>query len=71
MPDMDEGYVGKLTAPFCRYTDTATECTELVADVEPEVEAGVGEFPHTVDTMGTVGFSKNILKAHLKEEGVI
>ena len=63
---MPEGDVGELTAPLGGDADTTTEGTELVADVFPEVEASVGKFPNTVNTMDTGWFRQHIFKINLK-----
>ena len=56
-PDMDKGDVGKFTAPLSCDTHAATRGHDEVADFLPEVKAGVGEFPDTVDTVGTIRLS--------------
>lgn len=65
---MIEGYVGELTAPLGGYTYTVKKCGDLVAEILPEVEAGKGELPDAVYTMGALGFGKHIFELALQEQ---
>lgn len=65
-PDVIERNIGKFATPFGCYADSVEESGEFVAKVFPEVEAGVGEFPDTVDTVCTLRFGKHIFKCALK-----
>jgi len=56
-PDMVEGDVSELAAPLRGDADAAEQRGQLVAAAFPQVEAGVGELPYTVDTVGTIGLS--------------
>ena len=56
IPDVPERDIGELAAPLCGNTYTVEKGGELVAEVLPEVEAEVGEFPDTFDTVDTTGF---------------
>jgi len=62
VPYMIEGNSGKLTAPSTGDANTKAECQKLVATSLAEVEACVGDFPHAVNGVGTVRFSKYIFK---------
>ena len=66
-PDVVEGDERKLTPPLSGYTDTTEDSGQLVAETFPEVEAGVGEFPDTVDTVGSIRLCQYILKPALKK----
>ena len=52
---MIEGNIGEFTPPLSGDARTVEKCTDLIADVLPEVEAEVGEFPDTVNTVGPLG----------------
>jgi len=56
-PDVCEGDVGELTAELSGDADTTAESGDLVAQTEPEVEAGVGEFPDAVDGVSALGLT--------------
>jgi len=66
VPDVVECDLGELAAPLGSDADTAAEGGDLVAETEPEVEAGVREFPHAVDGAGTLGLTKNLLELDLQ-----
>jgi len=66
VPDVVECDLGELAAPLGGDADTAAEGGDLVAETEPEVEAGVREFPHAVDGAGTLGLTKNLLELDLQ-----
>lgn len=62
VPDVVEGDVGKLTAPLCGDAATETQGQKFVAEVFPEVKAGVGQFPDAVNTVGTVRLAENVVE---------
>jgi len=66
VPDMDEGDVSKLHAPFTGDADTTTEGHELVAETLAQVEAGVSVLPDTVHGVSALGLSEDILEGDLK-----
>ena len=55
-PDVVECHLGKFTSPSHSDADSTACCAEVVAEGLPEVEAFVGEFPHTVKRLGVVRF---------------
>ena len=66
---MVESDVGKLATPLGGDTATETQGQQLVAKVLPELEAAIGEFPHAVDTVGAIRFTKDIVEEQsLKSE---
>ena len=65
-PDVVEGNICKFTSPFGGNTDTIAKSCKLITDADPHVKAGVGEFPDTVNTVDTLGLSKDIFKLDLK-----
>jgi len=65
-PDVPESDVGELTAPLSGDADTAAEGHEHVADIFPAVEAFVGELPHAVHGVGSLGLGEEILESDLK-----
>lgn len=62
VPDVVEGDVGKLTAPLCGDAATEAQGQQFVAEVFPEVKAGVGQFPDAVNTVGTVRLTENVVE---------
>jgi len=62
VPDVGEGNVGELTAPFCSNTDATAKGHDGVAKVLAAVEAFVGVAPHTVHGVGSFGLSQDIFK---------
>lgn len=67
-PNVIERYISKFTSPFGCNADSVEKGGEFVAKVFPEVEASVGEFPNTVDTVCTLRLGKHIFKCALKLE---
>ena len=63
---MIEGNISEFTAPFRSYTDPTEKRCDLVAKALPEVKAGVGEFPDTVNTVGAFRFCDHIFPLTLK-----
>ena len=59
---MIESDVGKLATPLGGDTATEEQGHQFVAKVLPELEAAIGEFPHAVDTVGAIRFTKNIVE---------
>ena len=59
---MIESDVGKLATPLGGDTATETQGQQFVAEVLPELEAAIGEFPHAVDTVGAIRLAKDIVK---------
>ena len=59
---MIESDVGKLATPLGGDTATETQGQQFVAKVLPEFEATIGEFPHAVDTVGAIRFTKDIVE---------
>ena len=67
---MVESNFRKLASPLGGYADATTESGELVADVFPECETGVGELPDTINTVYAIGLCYDVLKVDctLKKE---
>ena len=65
-PDVVEGNICEFTSPFGGNTYTIAESCKLITDADPHVKAGVGEFPDTVNTVDTLGLSKDIFELDLK-----
>lgn len=61
-PDVGERHVGELATPLRGIADTTEQRLNLVAETFPEVKAGVGQFPHAINAVGTFRFGKDILK---------
>lgn len=54
---MVEGGKSELASPLRRQADTTKNGSDLVTEAFPKIEAGVRQFPDTVDTVGTLRFS--------------
>ena len=65
LPDVTEGNAGKVAAPADGMRDATQCCQDQVAQHFAQVEALVGELPHTVQGMGVVRLSQNLFKRHL------
>lgn len=68
VPDVIEGNTGKFATPFSRNTYSTEESRNFVAKSEPTIEAGIGQFPDTVDTANSLGFCQHILELDLELE---
>jgi len=66
VPDVDEGDMGELAAPFHSDTDAAAEGHDGVAKVLAAVEASVGVLPHAVHGVGSFGLSQDIFETDLQ-----
>jgi len=66
VPDVDEGDMGELAAPFHGDADSTAEGHDGVAKVLAAVEASVGVLPHAVHGVGTLGFCQDIFKCDLQ-----
>ena len=67
-PDVCEGDVGKLTAPFHGDADTTAEGHDGVAKLLPALETFVGVFPDTVHRPDLFWLTEDVLKANLMGE---
>lgn len=63
---MVEGGVCKITTPLGGDTDTEEGSGDNVAKLLPQCEAGVGQLPDTVDTVGTIRLSQHIFEVTLQ-----
>ena len=59
---MVESDVGKLASPFGGDTATEKQGQQFVTHVLPELEAAIGQFPHAVDTVGSIRLAKDIVE---------
>ena len=62
VPYMVESDVGKFATPLGGDTATEKQGQQFVAKVLPELEAAIGQFPHAVDTVGAIRFTKDIVE---------
>jgi len=65
VPHVVEGDEGKLSSPFHGDTDSKEESKELVAAVLTAVEAAVRALPHTVEGVGAIRLTENIVESNL------
>jgi len=69
-PDVGEGNTSKLTAPVDGDADAAAGGHDDIADVLPELEAFVAEFPHTVNASDPLRLSKDLLKGYRSQMSI-
>jgi len=65
VPDVDEGDVAKLTTPLHGDADAIEEGEDHVGEVLTAVEAFVGQAPHAVHRVGTLGLGEDIFERDL------
>merc|ERR1711993_233586 len=65
-PDVCEGDVGELTAPFHGDADTTAEGHDGVAKLLPALETFVGVFPDTFHRPDVFWLTEDVLKANLQ-----
>ena len=65
-PDMIKRRGSKVASPVQGYTHPTAERGQLVTEIFTAFETGVTELPNTVDGMGAIGFSKDLLETYLK-----
>ena len=65
-PHVVEGDLCELTTPLHGNTDTVPQGDPFVGDTEPQVEAAMGTFPDTVNTVGAFGLSENVFECDLE-----
>jgi len=66
VPDVDEGDVSKLHAPFHGDADSVQQGVDHVAEVLAAVEAAVGVAPHAVHRADALRLRKDVLEPDLK-----
>lgn len=65
VPDVVEGDDGELEAPAEGAGYAAEDGQEVVAASLAAVEAAVGQLPHAVDGVTSIGFSQDVFETHL------
>jgi len=65
VPDVNEGNVAELAAPLHGDADAVEEGEDHVGEVFTAVEAFVGQAPHAVHRVGTLGLGEDILERDL------
>jgi len=70
VPDVGKGNEGELTAPVDSDADATQGGHDDVADVLPEFEAFVAEFPHTVNASDPLRLSKDLLKGYRSQMSI-
>ena len=65
-PHMHESDHGKLASPADGQRDSTDGCQQLVAAALATVETLVGAVPHTLDGVGAIWFTQNLVKADLE-----
>jgi len=65
-PDVHEGDIGELAAPFHGYTDTTARRHDGVTQALPTVKATEGELPDTINTSDVFGLGQHIFEGALK-----
>jgi len=70
VPDMVEGNKCELTTPVDSDADTTAGRHDDVADILPEFEAFVAEFPHTVNASDPLRLSKDLLKGYRSQMSI-
>ena len=61
-PNMVESDVSEFAAPLHSNTATAAKGQQLVAQALPALKARVGQLEAEVDTVGSVGFSDDVIE---------
>jgi len=69
-PDVGKGNECELTTPVDSDADTTAGGHDDVADVLPEFEAFVAEFPHTVNASDPLRLSKDLLKGYRSQMSI-